>query len=216
MALRPEYSSLSFIQAASGISATLFCDDISSQYELVDFERKEFSNAFLQNLPNSDGTLPIFQKNIQGKDVQVQFIGCGTNSTRNTLPDDANVAAILQRFTLRTYNIKGADSSPSDVNAIYNLSRDHKRRADVFKAYLKEFELKLSYQYFIALQTQMFTYLTQSGLSVTGLDISESNVLIEDFNEGYRFWTPGSNVVVVKDFSCKLQVYTALDSQIVF
>ncbi len=69
--MKPEGSYFTFAQAASSISANIYIGDIDYTYNIFDFERKEYSNTFLKDLPNSDGSGPIFQKNIMNKDIQI-------------------------------------------------------------------------------------------------------------------------------------------------
>lgn len=220
MALLPPNGQITLTQSASSISASLVVDDLSYSFEVFEYERKEYSNDFLMNLPNEDGTAPIFQKNIMNKTVQTQFVGCGTNSARSILPDDANVENILRKFTIKTFSIKGGPSSPSSVNAIDALAKDHVRRYSTFQAYFKKFGLKLSYQYFYSLRNETFTYLTQSGLTLTGFTggsaLNESNVLIRKFRNGYQYRDPRTGLIVVKDWDVQLDAYLTEDSQAVY
>lgn len=220
MSILPQGAKLTFLQTASSINSIVIVDDVSYSFDNLQFERKEYSNDYLMNLPNSDGTYPIFQKSILGKAIQTEFVGCGENSTRNILPDDANVDNILRKFTIKKYTIKGGPSNPSAVDALDALAKDHMRRYTVFEGFFKLFGLKLSYQYIYNLRNETFNYITQSGLSMSAFSgssvINETNCLIKSFTNGFLYRNPSNNYMIVKDWSMEVMIYQSNDPERIF
>jgi hypothetical protein len=217
MPLKPAGSPLTFTLAASSVNATVVIDgDIREKYITLDFIRKEWSNAFLMDLQEADGSEPIYIKNVAGGKIQIDF-DCGDSSgPRSVATDDNNLNNIMKKFTIQRYSIKGGPSSPSAVESLLTVSRDHTRRLAVFDSYIKRFDQKLSYGYVYGLRTETFSYLTTTGLSASGATMSQSNILIRDFDAGSTHENPRTATIVAKDWSMTVDVITLIDSQLVY
>lgn len=217
MPLFPKGSALTFVLSASSVSATVLIDgDVRYKTITQDFIRKEFSNAFLENLPEADGSMPQYVTNVVGGKVHVDY-DCGDYSgPRATTPDDANLNNIMKKFTIERWTIKGAPSSPSAIDQLATVARDHARRLAVFDSYIKRFDQKLSYGYIYGLRSETFAYLTTTGLNVSGAAMTKNNILIRDLDLGISHENPRLGVVVTKDWSMVVDIITLIDSQLVY
>lgn len=217
MPLLPKGSVLTFTIAASSLSASIVIEgDLGYSPVTQDFTRKEYSNAYLMNLPEDDGSEPVWLTNVAGGKIQVDY-NCGSSSgPRNPSTDDNNLDSIMKKFTIDRYTIKGGPSSPSAIDNLYNVAKDHARRLAVFDSYVKRFEQKLSYGYIYGLRNETFSYLTTTGLNVTGTALTKTNCLIRSFNAGVTHENPTAGTIVAKDWSITLDVITSIDSQLVY
>lgn len=207
MPLLPPGSPITFTLSASGLSSLVTVDDVSKTFTTQKFDRKEYSDVYLLNLPEPDGSGPVFITNAVNKKIQVNW-DCGDNSVRAVTPDDDNVANILQRFNITRYEIKGGPSSPTNVLALGPVALDHAKRLSVFDSYLDRFSLTLSYEYIYNLRSETFSYLTATGLSISGASITESNCLLRRFNEGVIYENPSTGTIVSRDWSATIDVMT--------
>lgn len=213
MALVPRGSVLTFTTTA--VTAAVSIEgDVGKQVKTIDFERKEFSNAYLLGLPEQDGGEAVVVKNIVGNLIQFNY-NCGSaTSIRTNEPDDNNLDNILKSLTIRSWSIRGGPSSPSAVEALYTLSVDHAKRLRSFDAYQKVLGQKISWQLaYNTLRSHNFSYLTNTGLTVTGAALgTESNILIRSFSLGVTHENPRTNTIVAKDWSINFDVIT-IESQ---
>ncbi len=216
MTLKVPSAPLTITLAASSISTQVRVDADDYTIDYRKFQRKEFSNAFLMNLPESDGSSAIFIKNATGKPVQINF-NCGSYSPRSVLPDDQNVQAILQKFMIKSYTLRGGPTAPSNIDQLFAVAQDHKERLASFEGYLDLFSLSLSYEYFVALQSLNFSYLFNSGLNLAGGELmNETNCIISSFQEGVLYTDPRTSTVTCKDWGMTVQIYELLEPEIIY
>lgn len=207
-------SPLTFTLSASSINTIVAADGIDYSIETRKFQRKEYSNTFLMNLVNSDGSSPIFINNASNLPIQINF-NCGVSSTRSPLPDDSVVGSILQKMVVKSYILKGSPTAPSKLDPLYNVALDHKRRFEVYESYLDRLGLKLSYQYLVGLQSETFSYLTSTGLTVSGEGMSETNCLIRSFNNGVLYTNPTNSSVTCRDWGMQIDIISFIESCLV-
>ena len=195
--------------SGTGATSVLYVDsNFTKQVRTIDFERREYSSAYLLNLGEEDGTEPVLVKNMVGGIIQFNF-NCGSaSSARDVYPDDDNIDDIFKSMTIRSYSIKGLPCSPTAVEALYNISVDHARRIRSFDSYQKLFSQKISWQFAQELRNDAFAYLTTTGLSVTGAAMTESNVLIRSMSVGTISENTRTQQVVAKDWSVTLDIVT--------
>lgn len=215
--LVPKGDSLTFTLSPSGVASTLYIEgEVKITPLTEELDRKEWSNVFLKDLPEINGNEPTYIKNVAGGFIQIDF-DCGDSSgPRSTAPDDANLANMMQKFTIERFTIQGGPSSPSAVEALFSVAKDHKRRLAVFEAYKKSFNYKLSYGYIYGLRGETFSYLTTTGLTVTGTAFTGSNFLIREFDAGVTHIDPKRGTIVAKNWTIVLDKITLIDSQLVY
>lgn len=209
MPLNPAGSTLAFTLSASGYSATVVIQDAPYSFEIIPFKRLEFSHQKLMDAKNLDGSKAQFQPNADGKPIQVQS-NCATSPIRDPSPDDAVINSILKKFNVTEYKIEGAASSPSAVATLFTIAQDHKKKLLMFDAYLEQLSLDLSVQYLTdQLQPQTFSYLTATGLNMSGLATgSVTDVLITDFTPAALYRDTVAGTVVATGWSATVQKRT--------
>lgn len=203
---------------ASSISTTIYADDVSYSIETRKFQRKEFSNTFLATLAESDGSEPVTIKNATNKTIQINF-SCGNYTPRDYTPDDANLSQILQRMIVKTYSIKGGPTAPSSIDQLFNISLDHEKRYDRFDAYLDALSQKISVGLATSFQNDNFTYLTSTGLTLTGALMdggSETNCLIRKFSWGQMYEDVKNQTMKCKDWSATIEIIEFINSPILY
>lgn len=206
MPVKPTGSLLVFT-SASATSTVAIDGEARKQVRLIDFERKEYDKAYRLNLPEEDGHEPILIRNLANGFIQFDF-NCGSaSSIRDVTPNDDVVDDILKSMTIKTWTIKGGPSSPTEVEELYTVAVDHAKRLRSFDGYQKLFSLKLSSQFVEELKNSNFSYLTSTGLSVSGA-ITESNILIRSFDLGVTHYNPKTSTIVTKDWSMQFDVIT--------
>lgn len=216
MTLAVPSAPLTVTLSASSISMTLFTDGVDYTIDAQKFSRKEWSNTFLLNLQSADGSTPNLVKNAINKNVQINYTCSSYNTARSTVPDDLNINNILQKIVVKSYTITGAPSSPSAVDALYSVALDHERRYQVFESYLDRLGLNLSYDYFIGLRNETFSYLQNTGLSLVGNELmSENNCLIRKYNQGILYSDPKTSTVTCKGWSLQIWVVKFIESTLV-
>ena len=181
MALRPGSALLTF--ASGAVSIPTYINEAARKFDVIDFDRNEFSNAKLAAAKNSLGGQPIVVRNVANTPIQVN-IACSGDTARPFAPDDSNIPSIKQRFNVQKYTITSA-LNPYGVcdtlEAIYTVQR---KLLDKFALYQEEStSMDLSYTFLLGLQAETFSYLTSTSASMTGNCIGGtiSNLLISDF-----------------------------------
>lgn len=208
MARKTGPSPILFTLPSSGITATVYSDDVQIKFATRDFDRQEWVNSKLQqSMDVATFAKPIIVTNAVNAPVQVAQEGCGFSSSVPLGPDDSNLSNILQRQNIKEYQISGTPSSPSAVQSLLNISNDHRARLDQFDAYLAELGQNVSYQFLLNLRNQNFSYLTTTGLSASGIDINETNTcLISSFQSGVVFFDPYTSTARATGWSMTVQV----------
>ncbi len=195
MPLLPNGSLLVFSSTASTATVSV-SGDVERSSVVIPLDRKEFSNAYLLTLQESDGGEPILVKNIVGNQIQFNY-NCGSaTSIRDTTPDDANVNSILKALVIRRWTVKGGPSSPTQVENLWNIATDHVGRIKSFDGYQALFSQKLSWQAMKLLQNENFSWLTTTGLDVSGEALTQSNILIRDLKIGVTHVNPQNGLIV--------------------
>lgn len=213
MARKPGPSQLIFTLAASGISSTIYAEDVQIKYATKDFNREEWSNSKLQQAMDAvTFAKPIIQSSAVNSPIQVGIESCGFSNIVPLGPDDANLANILQRQVITEFTITGSPSAPSAVEALRPVALDHKKRLDQFDEYLAELGQNISYQRLLALRGETFSYLTNTGLSVTdALDSSfnlSGTALLTDLSSYVVYYNPTALTAKAVGWTATIQVIT--------
>ena len=176
----PTGTGLTFSGSAS---ATLYADTVTYEFDVQTFERQEFSNSRLRSAPTSTGAQPIIVQSFGNKPIQLA-ISCTGDSPRPLIPDDANINDIKKQFNIERYTIGGAPTYASDLASIYTVAQAHKKILSKFQLHIEKSSMELSYDALVAMQAETFSYLTASGLDVSGASLpsSLSDILIVDFD----------------------------------
>lgn len=165
----------------SASSSTLYIREINFDTESTLFTRSEKSHETLKNAPENTGNMPTFSQSLNG--APVQFIYGGATTARNLTPDDSIIDQIEQKFFFNRYTISGTISGASDIALMFTWAAQHKALQDKFEAYQKKINDKISFQLLTTLGGETFSYLTTTGLSLTGSTLGNlNNLLIRSFS----------------------------------
>lgn len=210
MAILPAGSSLNFMISASSINVDLIVDDAPWSFVIDEFDRDEYKHEKLKNAQNEDGSRAGFQTNIDGKEIQIESV-CAESPARDTRPDDSALDDIMKRWDIKEYRIKGAASSPTAVNTIYNVFLDHRKRLNRFNYYRGRLNQNISVQLLTELQGEDFSYLYNTGLTITGAatdNVSETNCLITAFDPGVLHENTRTGAITTMSWSATIQIRT--------
>lgn len=204
-------SPLTVTLTASSINTTVYVDAVDYTILTRKFDRKEFSNAYLRNLKEVDGSEAIYVKNATGKLIQVNY-SCGSYTARPIIPDDNNIGKILQKMIIKRYMLRGGPTAISNLSPLFNVAYDHEERLDLFQSYLDSLGLEISITYALALQSQNFSYLTTTGLNFAGVTMNESNCLITKFDEGRLFEDVANGTLIADGWSFQIDKVLIINS----
>lgn len=211
MAILPEGSTITFTISASSIDEELVVETASVKRTTEKFDRQEFSNSKLKDLRSSNGNSPIYQDNIVKNIIQYVYVGpCGDSEVRATGVDDDNVGLVKKKFVKRIWRLSGGPSDPESVDILEVVSLDHAKRLARFEGYQELISMdNLSYQLIKGLRDEDFSYLTTTGLTMTGVSVgSEDNLLITDFESEVMYRSTIDNSIVAKSWSMSLEQRT--------
>lgn len=166
----------------SASSAILYCEEISFETASTAFTRSEFDKNTLKNAPESTGAVPTYNQSLPGYPVQILY-GSATTARDLTPNNFTNLANMEQKLFYNRYTITGDVSLSSDTGLVFNWAALHRTLQDRYDAHLKYSGDGLSYQDFLTQQAVTFSYLTSTGLTISGSTLgSLSNCLIRSFS----------------------------------
>ena len=212
MPIKPGSSPIIFNNTTSPVaSGTIYVDSVDYTEVFQNFDRLENSNPRLRAAPTLTGALPMIQQAFGNQPIQFLTV-CTGDRARPLGPDDANIAAIKQRFNIIRYTIKGAVNATTPVNNLFSIFQTHLGLLDQFDLYLQVLQMEISIGYLEDnLQPYNFTYLTTTGLSLTSniFGGTISNLLLTEFTPGVAYeapipGSPGSSQVLV-DFTATFE-----------
>ncbi len=162
-------------------SASLYCKEINFETDSAAFTRSEFNKDTLKQAPEQNGNVPTFAQTLIGSPVQ--FIYGGGTTARDLTPNNfTNLLSMEQKFFYNRYTITGDTSLSSDTGLVYTWAGAHQTLQDRFDAHQKYTGDAISYQDYLTLQAQTFSYLVNTGLSLSGSTLGNlSNLLIRSF-----------------------------------
>jgi hypothetical protein len=189
----------------------MYCNDIQIVRALQNFDRTEFSNEKLRSAPTTTGATPLITTGFGNQPIQL-LTTCTGDVARPLGPDDANIPLIKQRFNILRYEISGSANKLVDMIALYQMWADHAVRLNRFDLYLGEQNMNLSITHLTnVLQAQTFSYLTSTGLSLSGNAISGTvtNMLITNLQQGVEYEVPltdgSGNSLILQDFKLTIE-----------
>ncbi len=193
MSILPAGTALTFTGAATG---QVYVDTLEYEFIVEPFDRSEFSNAKLRTAPTTSGATPMIVQSFGNRPIQLAST-CVGDSPRPLSPDDANVNSIKQQFNIDRFTLIGVSTYGEAINNLYVLSKNHKNRISKFNLHIEKANMELSYSALIAMQSETFSYLTSTGLSVSGpaLEGGLSNLLITEFSPSVEYITTSSGLM---------------------
>lgn len=203
----------SLITFSGAVTASVYILSYSTEKDKEFFQRLEFSNKLLQEALEIDGAIPQSVTSATGQRY-FRDITCDTDPTpRSNLTDDALLDSINQKFEIQRYNIGGATSNVTDVDAIDALFDEHLRRRTRFEAHLNEVRNYVSVTHLEEMQDETFSYLTTTNLTMTGnvtQNVAKNHLLIRRYVPDVDFeYDDGSgNLVLYKTFTMTLERLT--------
>jgi hypothetical protein len=190
MSIKPGSSILNFTSNSG--NGSVYIDELSYTELFQNFDRLEYSNRRLREAPTTTGALPLIVTGFGNQPIQL-LTTCTGDVPRPLGPDDANIAAIKQRWNIFRFTIKGAINNQSVVDILYNLNLNHLIRLNAFDLYLGELSMDLSITYLeTVLQPLTFALLTTTDLTLSGpvLDTTYSNLLLSEFSAIAEYEAP--------------------------
>jgi hypothetical protein len=199
MAIKPGSTPIAYNSVGVG-SGIVYCDEIMMTTALQNYDRSEFSAPRLRSAPTSTGALPLIVQAFGNQPVQL-VTTCTGDAPRPLGPDDSNITAIKQRFGIQRFTLKGIGTVTDIQNHLMNTFATHLGLLNKFDLYLAELQMELSITYLESLQSQTFSYLTSTGLSLSGNALGSSapttlnNLLMTalEMDVMYEAPTPGSS-----------------------
>lgn len=191
----------------SASSANLYCEELNFETNSTLFTRSEFDKRTLKDAPESTGATPIFTTTLSG--LPVQFVYSNATTPRDLTPNNnTNLAFMEEKFFFNRYTFSGDTSLSADTALVFNWASLHRQAQDRYDAFLKYTGDGISYQDLVAQQAETFSYLTNTGLSVSGTTLGASpltNCLIRSFsvNPVRDIWD-GTNRTVLYKWSLTL------------
>ena len=180
MSILPSGSTVTF--TLSGSSSELVVDSVNYTPTSEFFDRNEFSNDRLKQAKNSDGSSPIFITLAFGKIAQLTST-CTSTTARPIVPDDANIDDIKKKFVIKRWTLKGDTSLDWNTEVLKTFATQHKILLDRFKHHQDRVGMDISYDALITLQAETFSYLTTTGLTMTGNSVgTQTDLLITEFS----------------------------------
>lgn len=208
MPIKPGSTVLTFSGTLSG---NIYVDDITGpEFEALPFDRVEFSSERQRSVKTSTGGVPLISQNWTGELIQ-QATTCTGDIPRPMGTEDANIDLIKVKFNVKRYKITASPCQSSVVNSIYNLARTHIQGLQKFQLHLaKASSMDISINALLALQSETFSYLTTTGLSIGGnaLDgTTENNMLITSVIPTVEYEEPlaGGSYRLLKAFTMTLE-----------
>lgn len=191
--------------------ASVYVDTVEYEFVVEPFDRVEYSNPKLRSAPTSSGAQPMIVNTFGNKPIQLAS-SCTGDSARPLIPDDSNINSIKQQFNIDRYTISGSPSVAAQVDALYTVAKAHIKLLSKFQLHLEKANMELSYTALVAMQSETFSYLTSTGLDMTGASLggTVSDVLITKFSPGVAYLISSSGSMI-KDWSMTVEVRTISD-----
>ena len=162
-------------------SSTLIVEALTCQTLYEPFDRMEFDFARLREVKvKNTGEKRLVGENLTGKPFQIVY-GCSDQQAVQLIPlTETAFDLVKKRFKIKRFNITGAFNEASSVNSLFTLAATHQNFLAEFQGYQARSTGDIGYADLVALQAYTFSYLTSTGVTMSGtaLDASESNMLI--------------------------------------
>lgn len=190
---------------------SLILDDVSLGKEHQNFDRLEFSADRLRKAKSSTGVNPVYLSLFGGGVSQISTSCGGGSNSRPVVPDDIynpGLANEQQRFNITRYTLKGLPSLASSVAGLQTLAQTHQGLLAKFEAHIKATSLDVSYDYLITQQSETFSYLTSTGITMSGNSVGTvSNILVVSFSGSVEYEIP-SPAQILRSWSAQIDVRT--------
>lgn len=204
---------------------TLFVSDVKVSFITEFFDRLEFQHARLNSAPNSVGQHAL--KTTLLGDTRAQIV-IGALSFTPVVPQNpdvlvsgSNFGNVKKKFNILRYELSGAPSDSGSVSNVLTTAKNHIQQLAVFQAYLdKASNMDTEYNELIALQSETFSYLTNTGISMSGnsLNGTVDNILITSFSPDVVYEYPTDLVggyQLFQTWTATIDVRTITDKDVV-
>lgn len=174
---------------------TLIVESLSLTITYEPFDRVEFDNTRLREVRTACGEKRLLGENMAGKPYQIVY-GCSDQQAVPLVPNsETTFDLVKKRFKIRRFNITGAINTSASVNSLLTLASTHQNYLAEFAGYQARSTGDISYTDLYALRSLSFSYLTTTGVSMTGtaLDATETNMLITSVSAETVLSIPTSN-----------------------
>lgn len=210
----PPGSLLTFSGTGLGEPVSLAVSSIKYRSTREAFKRLEFSHRRQREAPNPDGSLPMISQLIGNRPV-LYFTGCNdaNEKTRDLTPDDSDYDNIYKRFDIRRYEIIGATSLSTQIDALFAIATNHSVRISIFNAFLTSANADVSIDFLTDMQAEDLAYLTTTGITMKGSAVQGAlnDMLITEFIPDIAYEIPGTDLDSLDeqiDFSTVLKTWS--------
>lgn len=187
MTIQVPGSEITLATTSPALSATFTITDFKYIHERQPFQRGEFLGDRLRSAKNIDGSTPVYWSLSGNRPVQF-FTNCNPNETERPLdPDDARIDNIYWRWDITRFYISAdANDNPNVVDIISSLAKSHQGLLAEFDVHIEiGRSADVSFPFLVAMQSESFSYLTTSTLTIGGDSSGEfagsTNLLITKF-----------------------------------
>lgn len=192
---------MAIIPAGSTITlggSTLVVDQINRTFTTELFDRLEFSNNRLNSAKLTNGESRVITTAFGNVPVQI-IPSCVTQGAINFTPDNPDL--IKYRFNIDRIDLVGGPSNSTQVGNLLTIATDHRKRLARFENHIAKASLDVSYATLITMQSETFSFITSTGISISGNPLNEtlSDVLIVNYTFSPEWevkQADGSNLLV--------------------
>ncbi len=213
MAILPGSSLLTFTFGSSSFDT--YVDEVSLQYTIETFIRSEFLHERLREVPLTDGTLPIVNRNIANTPHQ-QILSCSADFARPLGPTTlSNFNSAHQRFNIQRYSIKGAPTLSTNLVQLAVKAFAHRKLLNNFEYHLAKSNGDIGRSNLVSLQDETFSYLTNTSVNMTGASVggTVSNILIIDFSTSVAYEATDGSGEIIQEWNMTADFRT-IESQV--
>lgn len=173
---------------------TLFVSDVKKSFLSEPFDRLEFSHERLRTASNSIRQKALLSTLLGNTPCQIVISGVSFDDIVPTYPDvtaaSSDFQNIKKKFNIVRYEIQGAPSDYTAVENVLSLAQNHAQQIQKFQAHLqKAGAMDTEYDVLLTLQSETFSYITTTGVSMAGNSINgtETNMLITQFSPSVEY-----------------------------
>src|SRR5271165_3557470 len=157
----------------------LFVDEIETTFLSEFFDRAEFDHERQRQAKEQTGVIAQFVPMFAGQVAQIGYT-CAPVTPRPVTPIDGDIINIKKRFDIQRWTMKGLPSNYNNTQALLQVAATHRKFLDIFN-YRQNLtgQSDISIALLQQFQTDVFTYLTNTGVFMTGAAVGTiPNVLL--------------------------------------
>lgn len=206
-----------FITLSFGASSSvLYLEDGDITTDTEFLTRPEYDHNKRKTAPEATtGAVPSFGGALDGTPYQVIY-GSATTARDLSPHSSTSLSEIYRKFVITRYTFKGGVVTSADAQIAYDIWKYCRILLDRYEAHKQHAnDSGTSYQQLGTLQGQTFTFLTTTGITMTGLVTGTvNNILLRQFDLQIDRYVSGSNAKLLYKWTgiAENWVYKAADA----